>query len=135
VRFVRRNVPVSHADFGKSLRCATCCEGNNIHPEREARAIQQYLTRYTPTLPEEQRAEAITVMVAAQNEYRRINGDPRDRFRGRDADGAAIRRGGGWRHRSRDRAERAGRESGEGLASLGDIMARAKRQQGLRGGA
>lgn len=126
VRFTRRNVPVGHPDFGKALRCTSCCEGNNVHPEHETRAIQAYLRTYTPRPPEQLRAEAVAVMASAQAEYRSLNGDPRTSLRKQDADGAAARRGNGWRRRGR---ERAARGDGAGLLHLGAILQQTNRSE------
>lgn len=43
MRFLRRDLPVGHPDFGKIARCDGCCEGNQINPDREAQTIRAYL--------------------------------------------------------------------------------------------
>lgn len=43
-RFVRYDHPVGHPQFGQAIRCHVCCEGNNVNPETEWRAIQTHLS-------------------------------------------------------------------------------------------
>ncbi len=49
MRFLRRDLPVGHADFGKVVRCASCCEGNNVNPRLEMEVIVNYLRGYIPS--------------------------------------------------------------------------------------
>lgn len=82
-RFVRRDVPYGHPDFGQALRCETCCEVNNVNPnpERERRAIERYLSAYRPDTRTraEREAERKAAAAASYAEYVRIHGDPRGR--------------------------------------------------------
>lgn len=79
-RFVRRDVPVGHPDFGRELRCQACCEGNQVNEVKERRAIARYLASYRPVERQEREAQRREVAAATQREYVARNGDPRARF-------------------------------------------------------
>ena len=78
-RFVRRDVPISHPDFGQALRCDGCTEGNQISLDREVKTIRAYLARYKPdpTTPEQVLAERAQLAQERRREYVAFHGDPR----------------------------------------------------------
>lgn len=78
-RFVRRDVPYGHPDFGQALRCETCCEGNQVSQTKERRAIERYLVGYVPDTrtPAERDAERKASAAASYARYVSIHGDPR----------------------------------------------------------
>lgn len=84
-RFVRKDVPVGHPEFGAIFRCKACCEGNNVNAVVERKHINKYLATYRPDTRTSREIEQERQRVASEHyaDYVRRQGNPRAQFRAR----------------------------------------------------
>lgn len=103
-RFVRKDVPVGHPDFGEIFRCKSCCEGNNVNAALERKHINKYLATYRPDTRTAWEMEEERQRTAAEHyaDYVARHGRPQ----------GALKR----------RAARSRRRGDGGFEKLGDVL-------------